>query len=292
MKLRLLNGSHSSIAYLGQLAGWQTVADAIAEPALAAYIDALMQEIATTLHLPASVDLAAYRRALLARFANPALRHLTAQIAMDGSQKLPQRLFAPALDAARSRDMMCHASRSAPPPGCGSCKERSDDGSALMVDDPRADAADQQRMRGNTPRALCEAIFAMQDVVPPGLAGSTNSATKFLRARSACDKASRTWRMTLIEIRNDRGNVNVMLKHVLAGRSRCGSVAAALPAMAQEPPAPGASPRIDAIRKAGALRVAVLANAPWLVENTTGGGEQWSGPAWVLGRRNTPSGSV
>jgi polar amino acid transport system substrate-binding protein len=48
------------------------------------------------------------------------------------------------------------------------------------------------------------------------------------------------------------------------------------------PPAPGASPRIDAIRKTGALRVAVLANAPWLVENTTGSGEKWSGPAWTL----------
>ncbi len=60
-----------------------------------------------------------------------------------------------------------------------------------------------------------------------------------------------------------------------------GLLLAALPAMAQEPPAPGASPRIDAIRKAGALRVGVLANAPWLVESTTGG-QQWSGPAWVL----------
>src|SRR5258707_10517508 len=55
-----------------------------------------------------------------------------------------------------------------------------------------------------------------------------------------------------------------------------------LPALAQQPPAPGASPRIDAIRKAGALRVAVLANAPWLVENTTGSGDKWSGPAWQL----------
>src|SRR4029453_10112964 len=47
-------------------------------------------------------------------------------------------------------------------------------------------------------------------------------------------------------------------------------------------PAPGASPRIDAIKKAGVLRVGVLANAPWLVENTSGSGETWSGPAWVL----------
>src|SRR5205814_8117030 len=47
-------------------------------------------------------------------------------------------------------------------------------------------------------------------------------------------------------------------------------------------PAPGASPRIDAIKKAGVLRVGVLANAPWLVENTSGSGETWSGPAWTL----------
>ena len=47
-------------------------------------------------------------------------------------------------------------------------------------------------------------------------------------------------------------------------------------------PAPGTSPRIDAIKKAGVLRVGVLANAPWLVENTTGGAEKWSGPAWLL----------
>lgn len=55
-------------------------------------------------------------------------------------------------------------------------------------------------------------------------------------------------------------------------------------AHAQQPPAPGASPRIDAIRKAGVLRVAVLANAPWLVENTTGAGDHWSGPAWDLSK--------
>jgi polar amino acid transport system substrate-binding protein len=47
-------------------------------------------------------------------------------------------------------------------------------------------------------------------------------------------------------------------------------------------PAPGASPRVDAIKKAGVLRIGVLANAPWLVENTTGTGDPWSGPAWLL----------
>jgi fructuronate reductase len=95
LKLRLLNGAHSAIAYLGVQAGWATVDAAIAQPALARYIDAMLRdEVAPTLAaaLP-GFDLAAYRAQLLQRFANPALAHRCAQIAMDGSQKLPQRLL-------------------------------------------------------------------------------------------------------------------------------------------------------------------------------------------------------
>ena len=55
-------------------------------------------------------------------------------------------------------------------------------------------------------------------------------------------------------------------------------------ALAQTPPAPGASPRVDAIRKAGVLRVGVVNNPPWLAQNTTGDGEDWSGPSWTLGK--------
>src|SRR5260370_19223542 len=61
------------------------------------------------------------------------------------------------------------------------------------------------------------------------------------------------------------------------------ALALCAPAFADVPvPAPGASPRIDAIKKAGVLRVGVLANAPWLVENTTRRGDAWSGPAWLV----------
>jgi len=63
------------------------------------------------------------------------------------------------------------------------------------------------------------------------------------------------------------------------------ALAVSLPVCADVPvPAAGASSRIDAIKKAGVLRVGVLANAPWLVENTTGKGEAWSGPAWLLAK--------
>jgi fructuronate reductase len=93
LKLRMLNGAHSAIAYLGVLAGWSTVDAAMAQPALARFIDQLLRdEVAPTVaHELPGFDLAAYRAQLLQRFANPALAHKTVQIAMDGSQKLPQR---------------------------------------------------------------------------------------------------------------------------------------------------------------------------------------------------------
>ncbi|WP_257169930.1 mannitol dehydrogenase family protein [Bradyrhizobium sp. SRS-191] len=94
MKLRLLNGAHSTLAYLGYLMGCETVAAAMAEPDLAGLVEDMMREEVTSA-LPAlgGFDVAAYRAALLQRFRNPALKHRTAQIAMDGSQKLPQRLL-------------------------------------------------------------------------------------------------------------------------------------------------------------------------------------------------------
>lgn len=91
-KLRMLNGSHSTIAYLSLAQGYEFVDQAIADPAIAATVSALMQEAASTLPPMPGFDPADYAEALLARFANPALAHLLAQIAMDGSQKLPQRL--------------------------------------------------------------------------------------------------------------------------------------------------------------------------------------------------------
>ncbi len=94
MKLRLLNGAHSTLAYLGFLAGCETVSEAMAVAPLAALVARLMrEEAAPSLAMPRGVDVGAYIAALLERFRNPALRHRTWQIAMDGSQKLPQRLL-------------------------------------------------------------------------------------------------------------------------------------------------------------------------------------------------------
>ncbi|MFI3383874.1 fructuronate reductase [Escherichia albertii] len=96
MKLRMLNGSHSFLAYLGYLGGYETIADTMTnEDYRKAAFALMMQEQAPTLSMPEGTDLNAYATLLIERFSNPSLRHRTWQIAMDGSQKLPQRLLDP-----------------------------------------------------------------------------------------------------------------------------------------------------------------------------------------------------
>ncbi|HEV7341245.1 MAG TPA: mannitol dehydrogenase family protein [Sphingopyxis sp.] len=91
-KLRMLNGAHSALAYIGLGHGHEFVHQAIADPAIRPIIETLMRnEAAPTIAAAPGQDLSAYADALLARFGNPALHHRLIQIAMDGSQKIPQR---------------------------------------------------------------------------------------------------------------------------------------------------------------------------------------------------------
>jgi mannitol-1-phosphate/altronate dehydrogenase len=93
MKLRMLNGSHSFLAYLGYLAGYAHISDCMQDASFRTAARRLMlDEQAPTLRIT-DVDLTAYADSLIDRFANPALQHRTWQIAMDGSQKLPQRML-------------------------------------------------------------------------------------------------------------------------------------------------------------------------------------------------------
>ncbi len=99
MKLRALNGTHSALAYLGYLAGFETIADTVASPEFVAYLDYLWSdEILPSIPTPPGTELDVYARELMARYQNPNIRHRTWQIAMDGSQKLPQRLLGTVAD--------------------------------------------------------------------------------------------------------------------------------------------------------------------------------------------------
>ncbi|CAN7263517.1 mannitol dehydrogenase family protein [Mesorhizobium sp. LjRoot246] len=108
MKLRLLNGSHSAIAYLGLLSGHATVDRAFADPAIRQFVDRLWAEAIPTLPEGAGLDTGAYTAELAERFSNTALAHRTAQIANDGSQKLPQRIIASAIECLKAGTELVH----------------------------------------------------------------------------------------------------------------------------------------------------------------------------------------
>ncbi len=93
MKLRMLNGSHSFLAYLGYLGGYDHISDTMTDDGYRkAAFDMMTKAQAPSLNMPEGTDLQAYAAMLIERFTNPSLKHRTWQIAMDGSQKIPQRL--------------------------------------------------------------------------------------------------------------------------------------------------------------------------------------------------------
>jgi fructuronate reductase len=98
MKLRMLNGAHSLLAYVGLLAGHETVAQAVADERLTALVRRYWEETRASLEIDVQIarhaNVDTYAARLLERFANDSLEHQLMQIAMDGSQKLPQRWLA------------------------------------------------------------------------------------------------------------------------------------------------------------------------------------------------------
>lgn len=168
IKLRLLNGSHSALAYLGGLAGFQQVAEAAAVPELGNYLRLLMDvDVTPTLSIPPGFDLDDYKQSVIRRFANPALRHRTAQIAMDGSQKLPFRLVSTV------RDQLAAAAE--PRYSCLAIAAwmryvstgTTDQGAPLDLDDPLAGRLRAALSGATSPSAVADALLAIRAIFPP-----------------------------------------------------------------------------------------------------------------------------
>jgi fructuronate reductase len=165
MKLRLLNGTHSALAYLGALAGVDSIADVVADDAFAGYARALMDIDATpTLAVPAGFDLNSYKDDLLDRFANPALRHRTVQIAMDGSQKLPQRLLGTIRDRRAAGAEPLHAVLAVAAWMRFVWAGADETGRPLPLDDPMADRLRAAVAGAGDPVAVVDALLSVPEV--------------------------------------------------------------------------------------------------------------------------------
>lgn len=195
MKLRMLNGPHSTLAYLGYLAGRETVAEAMADPSLRPLVEGLMRhEAAPTVDRPADA-LSAYADALLERFDNTALRHRTWQIAMDGTQKLPQRL----LETVRER---LAAERPWPRLALGIAAWMryasgvDESGAAIDVRDPMADTL-RRLAAGAPPQAICDRFLDLDAVFgelgrDPRFRAGVSEAIERLYRLGARDAAAQT----------------------------------------------------------------------------------------------------
>jgi fructuronate reductase len=171
MKLRMLNGSHSALAYLGALAGAEFVADVVADAGFASYVRDLMDlDVAPTLSVPGGFDLPRYADQLLERFANPALRHRTTQIAMDGSQKLPQRLLGTIRDRRAAGAEPRHAVLGVAAWMRYVAAGASETGRPLPLDDPLADRLRAAVAGVDRPAAVVDALLAVPDVFGTDLA--------------------------------------------------------------------------------------------------------------------------
>ena len=161
-KLRILNGAHSSLAYIGLALCHETVFEAMSDARLEGFVTRLVhQDIVASLGAVDGLDTAAYADAVLDRFRNPAIRHLLSQIAWDGSQKLPYRLLdtvRDALDAGRPVE------RLAVPVAAWIAFIRRKAGAGEAITDPLAE----------TLVAAChdlDAMLALRQVFPDRVAG-------------------------------------------------------------------------------------------------------------------------
>jgi fructuronate reductase len=172
LKLRTLNGVHSTLAYLGALAGCATIAETLALPGMRPLMVRLIAEdVAPSLTPPAGVTVEEYGESVLDRFANPAIGHRTAQVAMDGTQKLPQRILHTIADrrAAGADPRLAALVLAA---WMRFVRGRADDGRDLPLDDPLADDV-RAALAGapDTPTGVCDALLGLRAVFSAEFAG-------------------------------------------------------------------------------------------------------------------------
>jgi fructuronate reductase len=166
MKLRMLNGAHSMLAYSGFLAGHRYVRDVMGDPALAALVARHMKAAAATLDPVPGVDLGQYAADLQERFRNPAIAHETYQIAMDGTQKLPQRLLEPAI-MALERGQGIDAFAFAVAAWMRYALGRKEGGESYALRDPREkEIAAMLERAGKDAGAMADALLALPGLFP------------------------------------------------------------------------------------------------------------------------------
>ena len=170
MKLTMLNGAHSMLAYTGFLAGKSYVRDVMQDENLALLVQRHFKAASALLQPLPGVDFDRYAAELTERFINPAIAHQTFQISSDGTQKLPQRIFNPATEALTAGHNV-RAFAFATAMWMRFCQQRHDDGSSYTLRDPRYEEIITALPENpGSASNLSAAFHALPDLIPETLA--------------------------------------------------------------------------------------------------------------------------
>ncbi|MCL2584285.1 MAG: mannitol dehydrogenase family protein [Streptosporangiales bacterium] len=168
VKLRLLNGAHSALAYLGGLAGHEYIASACEDDAFASFAHSLMvRDAALTVDAPPGMETEEYAGSVLRRFRNAALKHTTRQVSMDGSQKLPQRLLGTVTDRLAAGQPPSWAALAVAGWMRHVWTQRSETGAPFAVNDPLAGVFASRLAGADDAPAVVDALLGIRDVFGP-----------------------------------------------------------------------------------------------------------------------------
>jgi mannitol 2-dehydrogenase len=154
MKIRLLNGSHLLLGYLGVLAGYTYVHEAMADPLFEQAVKNLMNEVTPTLQPVPGIDLDDYKKTLIERFANPKIGDQLQRLCLDGSSKMPKFILGSLRDRLQLGDSIDYLSLTIAA-WCRYLNGYDDQNHAIAINDPLADILTQQaRLGKNDPKPL------------------------------------------------------------------------------------------------------------------------------------------
>lgn len=185
MKLQMLNGTHSLIAYAGFLSGHKYVCDAMNDPVISNLATRHIEAASNTLEPLKGIDFCQYGQGLISRFKNPNIAHETYQVAMDGTQKLPQRIFEPALDSLNS-GLPVDAFALVTAIWMRYCMGRGTSGEAYVLRDPRHKELSSIFTEDNHDVSrICKAFFALPNFMQRDLAQNnvwTSKVERYLKS--------------------------------------------------------------------------------------------------------------
>jgi mannitol 2-dehydrogenase len=187
IKIRLLNASHLLIGYLGELAGYRYVHEVMADPLFCRAIELLMEEVTSTLKTVPGMELTAYKRTLIERFANPKIQDQLPRLCLNGAAKMPKFVLGSVRDRLQQSASVNYLGLVVAA-WCRYLQGKDDQGRRIEIDDPMAEVLTERANHPDAPRSILHLTEIFGEDLPQSQAFVEAITTHF---RSLCDRGAK-----------------------------------------------------------------------------------------------------